>query len=207
MQRTILLIQLAAATEQQLRRTIHRRGDIVRRIEAIVEEGLQDLSRFTPRQHRRTAPQTPLTRTTVRLENDLVARLDTACQSLGVSRSALLEAMVTAHLQPPQRTPAKTTTCIHLDPAIEQPFRQSIHYRGDVSRVITDIIRAGLAANDRFAHVRRRPPGSEPRPYKRLVISVETELFAQLTQAAKRLGTSRTALLEAMIAARLNGDI
>jgi predicted transcriptional regulator len=202
---------LEARLEQHVRASIHRRGDIVNTLVASLEDGLQHLSQFAHVRRRRKDPTRRDVNTSIRLDVDLLARLDAACQQLEVPRSALLEAMVAAKFQPlpaPRTQNAgKTTTCLHLDPPLEQHFRQLIHRRGDVSRVITDIIQVGLAASDRFAHVRRRPPGAGRRPYQRLVITVETALFAQLTQLAQRIGTSRTALLEAMIAARLQGEI
>ena len=209
-------LKLEAQLDQHFREYIHRRGDVVNTVAALIEEGLQHLPRFAHVQRRRKDHTQHYVTTSIRLDADLLARLTAASQRLGVSRSALLEALVAAKFQPPpalqasqapRRQSGKTTTCLHVDPQIEQHFRQQIHRRGDVLRVITDIIQAGLAVSDRFAHVRRHSPGPERRPYRRLVITVETDLFAQLTQTAQRLGTSRTALLEAMIAARLQGEI
>ena len=203
-------LKLEAQVDQHFREYIHRRGDVVNTVAALIEEGLQHLHRFAHVQRRRKDHTKHYVTTSIRLDVDLLARLTAASQRLGVPRSALLEALVAAKFQPPpapRRNPGKTTTCLQVDPPLEQHFRQQIHRRGDVLRVITDIIQAGLAASDRFAHVRRHSRGSERRPYRRLVITVETDLFAQLTQTAQRLGTSRTALLEAMIAARLQGEI
>ena len=216
MPRTTITIRLAACAAQPLRRSLHRRGDVVRRIEDLIEDGLQDLSRFTPGR-RRTDPKATVTRTTVRLDTVLLARLNAAVQPLGTTRAALIEAMIEAKWQeqrqpsPPseqQQAPPpdpRRLLCIHLDPVLEQQFRQQyIRYRGDVSKHVTAILYAGLAAIERFAPVpRRRPKGQN----RLLMVTLEVELLARLTAAAKAVGASRAALIEAMIEARLRGEI
>jgi hypothetical protein len=125
---------LAACAEQPLRRSIHRRGDVVRRIEDLIEDGLQDLSRFTPGRRRRTDPKATVT----------------AVQPLGTTRATLIEAMIEAKrlADPPAPGPGqRQLLCLYLDPLIEQPFRQQyLRARGDLVKTVIDIVHAGLAA-------------------------------------------------------------
>ena len=99
MPRTTILIRLAAPTDRQFRPFIHCQGDGVRLLSDLIEEGLQDFSRFPPGRRRCTDPKATVTRTTVRLDNALLARLDAAVQPLGTTRAALLEAMIEARLK------------------------------------------------------------------------------------------------------------
>ena len=150
MPRTTITIRLATCAEQPLRRSIHRRGDVVRRIEDLIEDGLQDLSRFTPGRRCRTDPKATVTRTTVRLDPVLLARRDAAVQPLGTTRATLIEAMIEAKwlADPPAPGPGqRQLLCLYLDPLIEQPFRQQyLRARGDLVKTVTDIVHAGLAA-------------------------------------------------------------
>ena len=201
-------IRLATPVERQLRRFIHRRGDVLRLLSALIEEGLQDVSRFTPGRRRRTDPAVGVTQTSVNLDTALLARLDTAAQQLGTSRAALIEAMIAAKWPadpPAPRAGSRRLLSLSLDPLLEQQLRQQyIRAHGDLSKTVTDIVHAGLAALERFAAVpRRRPRGQQ----RLLTVTLETAVLARLTAAAKDLGTSRAALIEAMIAARLRGDM
>ena len=84
-----------------MRDLIHHRGDVVRLVEASLEEGLKDVSRFPPGRCRRTRFRATVTRTTVRLDPALVARLEAAVRQVNTTRAALIEAMVEAKLTPP----------------------------------------------------------------------------------------------------------
>ena len=207
MPRTTITIRLAAPAEQSLRRSVHRRGDVVRRIEDLIEEGLQEVSRFTPGRRRHINPKMAYTRTTVRLDTELLARLDAAVQQLGTTRAALLEAMVEAKWQAPGQGQRQFIS-LYLDPRTEQSFRhQYVRHHGDIVKSVTDIVHAGLAAIERLAPRPRRRPVRGPNQFRPVVVTLEIELLARLTAAAKAIGTSRAALLEAMIEARLKGDI
>ncbi|MFO1433064.1 MAG: CopG family transcriptional regulator [Candidatus Competibacteraceae bacterium] len=208
-----VVIRLNSRLEQRLRDGIHRRGDVVRWLEASIEAGLTDLSRFRPGRCRRTRFQATVTRTTVRLDPALLARLDAAVRQVNTTRAALLEAMVEAKLaRPPLPPPPSAESqgprklfCFSLDPHLEQHFRaRYIHQRGDLSQRIAEIVTTGLAVLERVA------PGPRRRHRERsrlLTATLEVALLTQLTQAAQHLGRSRAALMEALIAARLNGEI
>ena len=66
MPRIPVVIRLGSRLEQRWRALIHHRGDVVRLVEASLEEGLKDLSRFSPGRYRRTRFRATVTRTTVR---------------------------------------------------------------------------------------------------------------------------------------------
>jgi hypothetical protein len=84
-----------------MRALIHRRGDVVRLIETSIEDGLTNLSRSPPGRCRRTRFRATVTRTTVRLDPALLARLDAAVRQVNTTRAALLEAMLDATLALP----------------------------------------------------------------------------------------------------------
>jgi metal-responsive CopG/Arc/MetJ family transcriptional regulator len=180
---------------------------VVRLIEDLIEEGLQDVSRFTPGRRRHINPKMAYTRTTVRLDTELLARLDAAVQQLGTTRAALLEAMVEAKWQAPGQGQRQFIS-LYLDPRTEQSFRhQYVRHHGDIVKSVTDIVHAGLAAIERLAPRPRRRPVRGPNQFRPVVVTLEIELLARLTAAAKAIGTSRAALIEAMIEARLRGEI
>lgn len=214
MLRTPVVIRLSSRLEQRLRDLIHHRGDVVRLIEASLEEGLTDLSRFPPGRCRRTRFRATVTRTTVRLDPALVARLDAAVRQVNTTRAALIEAMVEAKLAPPPAPPPpppadppgpRKLLSFHLDCQLERHFRERyIRQRGDLSQQVSETVTTGLAALERLAPIApRRTRGQD----RLLQVTLDAELLARLSTAAQNLDTSRAALLEALIAARLNGEI
>ena len=214
MLRTPVVIRLSSRLEKRLRALIHHRGDVVRLVEASLEEGLKDLSRFPPGRYRRTRFRATVTRTTVRLDPALLARLEAAVRQVNTTRAALIEAMVEAHLAPPTGPPTplpadpqgpRKPLCLYLDPQLEQQFRaRYIRQQGDLSQQVIEIVTTGLAALERLAPVEHRRPRFQDRL---LTTTLEVELLTRLTLTAQHLGISRAALLETIIAARLNGEI
>jgi hypothetical protein len=169
---------LNSRLEQRLRAWIHRRGDVVRLLETSIEDGLTDLSRFPPGRCRRTRFRATVTRTTVRLDPALLARLDAAVRQIKTTRAALLEAMLDATLAlpplpppPPAAPPGpRTAFSFSLDRHLEPHFRaRYIHPRGDLSRQIAEIVMTGLVALERLAPQPRRrrrdpPPAARDHP-------------------------------------------